>query len=108
MCILSIVIRQCFNYIYIYYIKRLCCLPKPLTCHNQDCLVRNNLTLYFRTVHDALEYSCRDSQLAVKVTYVTSPDPKQSAAIQWLEPTQTAGKKHPYLYTQCQVSGMWG
>ena len=24
------------------------------------------------------------------------------AAVQWLEPAQTAGRKQPYLYTQCQ------
>ncbi|CAB5388002.1 unnamed protein product [Rhizophagus irregularis] len=26
----------------------------------------------------------------------------QGTAIQWLEPSQTVGKKHPYLFTQCQ------
>jgi len=31
--------------------------------------------------------------------FSTSPD---AAALQWLSPAQTAGGKHPFLYTQCQ------
>ena len=45
---------------------------------------------------------CRGAELGVCVTYET--DPAMCAAVQWLEPAQTAGKKLPYLYTQCQVS----
>ena len=36
----------------------------------------------------------------VTLTFATSP---QSSACQWLEPAQTAGGKHPYLFTQCQA-----
>ena len=36
----------------------------------------------------------------VTVYYSTSPD---AAACQWLEPSQTAGKKLPFLFTQCQA-----
>jgi len=36
----------------------------------------------------------------VKINYKTSP---QSTSIQWLDPSQTSGKKHPYLFTQCQA-----
>jgi leukotriene-A4 hydrolase len=36
----------------------------------------------------------------VKITYETSPGAK---ALQWLTPEQTAGKKHPYLFTQSQA-----
>ncbi len=35
--------------------------------------------------------------LKVVVTYRTSPS---AAALQWLAPSQTAGKKHPYLFSQ--------
>ena len=35
----------------------------------------------------------------VVVRYETSPD---ALALQWLEPQQTAGKRHPFLYTQAQ------
>ena len=35
----------------------------------------------------------------VIIRYETSPD---ALALQWLEPQQTAGKRHPFLYTQAQ------
>ncbi|KAG0258255.1 Leukotriene A-4 hydrolase [Mortierella polycephala] len=34
------------------------------------------------------------------VAYATTQD---CTACQWLEPSQTVGKKHPYLFTQCQA-----
>ncbi|KAF9982552.1 Leukotriene A-4 hydrolase, partial [Modicella reniformis] len=36
----------------------------------------------------------------VIVEYATTQD---CTACQWLEPSQTVGKKHPYLFTQCQA-----
>jgi leukotriene-A4 hydrolase len=40
------------------------------------------------------------STLDVVVVYHTST---RSTAVQWLPPAQTAGKEHPYLFTQCQA-----
>eukprot|EP01125_Pyxidicula_operculata_P007064 TRINITY_DN240_c7_g1_i1.p1 TRINITY_DN240_c7_g1~~TRINITY_DN240_c7_g1_i1.p1 ORF type:complete len:622 (+),score=125.41 TRINITY_DN240_c7_g1_i1:62-1927(+) len=42
----------------------------------------------------------KGDQLKVKVVYSTT---RKSGAIQWFEPQQTAGGKHPYMYTQCQA-----
>lgn len=36
----------------------------------------------------------------VQIHYQTSPE---AAALQWLSPQQTAGKKHPFLFTQSQA-----
>uniref|UniRef100_A0A2A4J1R9 Peptidase M1 leukotriene A4 hydrolase/aminopeptidase C-terminal domain-containing protein n=2 Tax=Heliothis virescens TaxID=7102 RepID=A0A2A4J1R9_HELVI len=38
-------------------------------------------------------------KLIVKIKYSTDP---QASALQWLDPEQTSGKKHPYLFSQCQ------
>ncbi|CAH0764243.1 unnamed protein product [Diatraea saccharalis] len=38
-------------------------------------------------------------KLKVRIKYATSPT---ASALQWLDPNQTSGKKHPYLFSQCQ------
>uniref|UniRef100_A0A8C4WU63 Leukotriene A(4) hydrolase n=2 Tax=Eptatretus burgeri TaxID=7764 RepID=A0A8C4WU63_EPTBU len=42
----------------------------------------------------------RDDTVEVKIEYETSPS---ALALQWLTPEQTAGKKFPYLFSQCQA-----
>lgn len=38
--------------------------------------------------------------MILEVSYETSPS---ATALQWLTPEQTAGKRQPYLFSQCQV-----
>lgn len=40
-----------------------------------------------------------DKDCYVRMEYTTSPD---AQALQWLEPAQTAGKTHPFMFTQSQ------
>ncbi|RIB19601.1 leukotriene A4 hydrolase [Gigaspora rosea] len=41
-----------------------------------------------------------NTEFDLVINYCTS---EQGTAVQWLEPIQTSGKKHPYLFTQCQA-----
>lgn len=44
--------------------------------------------------------------LTVGIDFAASKD---ASAVQWLSPEATAGKKHPYLFTQCQaIHARWG
>lgn len=40
-------------------------------------------------------------RLEMLVEYETDPE---AYALQWLTAEQTAGRKHPYMFSQCQVS----
>jgi len=42
----------------------------------------------------------KGDKITIRIEYSTTPE---SSAIQWLQPSQTADKVHPYLFTQCQA-----
>ncbi|RLW06498.1 hypothetical protein DV515_00004606 [Chloebia gouldiae] len=42
----------------------------------------------------------RGEEAIVEVSFESSP---QSSALQWFTPEQTSGKKHPFLFSQCQA-----
>ena len=60
----------------------------PFVLHDEEPVLGQRLALQ-------LEAGVR----AVRVSYRTSPD---ASALQWLEPAQTAGGVHPFLFSQCQ------
>ncbi|KAG9310384.1 peptidase family M1-domain-containing protein [Chiua virens] len=49
-------------------------------------------------VVDAKSANDEKGNVRVRVTYKT----RESKALQWLDPQQTQGKVHPYLFSQCQ------
>ncbi len=48
----------------------------------------------------ALEIVLNEQSTTISIKYKTT---KKAAALQWLNPEQTAGKKYPFLYTQSQA-----
>ncbi len=42
-----------------------------------------------------------DNDSSFKLIFRTSPEAR---ALQWMSPSQTAGGKHPFLYSQCQAT----
>lgn len=63
--------------------------PIPFTLGPEDPILGAKLTI-------TLPSGAR----SLVVRYATSPD---ASALQWLDPAQTAGRVHPYLFSQCQA-----
>lgn len=47
-----------------------------------------------------LEIALEPGARSVRIEYETSPE---ASGLQWLEPAQTAGRRHPFLYSQSQA-----
>ena len=71
-------------------------IPLAFTLHP---LVENKSHLGRRLEID-LPQCDNENKCKITVSYSTSKD---CSALQWLPPSQTAGKQHPYLFTQCQA-----
>ena len=48
-----------------------------------------------------LEVTLSEAATQVRIAYTTSPG---ASGVQWLEPVQTAGKMHPFMFTQSQAN----
>ncbi|GLJ16501.1 hypothetical protein SUGI_0281740 [Cryptomeria japonica] len=62
--------------------------PMPFSLQNHSDPIKGNLLNIFLT-----------DQSSFRITFKTH---ESASALQWLNPSQTAGKKLPYVYTQCQ------
>lgn len=62
---------------------------KGFTLHPADPILGSKLTI-----------NLAPGVSSVAIEYETAP---QASALQWLEPAQTAGKQHPFLFTQSQA-----
>ena len=61
-------------------------------------LLINKIRRFLSTIDlNNKRFSFRDK---IKIEYSTS---ENSTALQWLPPEQTAGKTHPYMFSQCQA-----
>lgn len=49
---------------------------------------------------ERLRVDCPAGTRSLEIRYATSPE---ASALQWLSAEQTAGRKHPYLFSQCQA-----
>ncbi len=54
----------------------------------------------FESMGEQLSIQIKPDSKLVNIYYETSPE---AEALQWLNPQQTAGKEHPYLFTQSQA-----
>ncbi len=63
--------------------------PAKYTLGEADAIMGSKLTI-----------EIGDTATKVRIAYRTSPE---AEGLQWLSPAQTAGKKHPYLFSQAQA-----
>ena len=69
----------------------------PFTLH---ALVENKSHLGRRLEIDVTQLKGTEEDCRITIVYATT---NKCSALQWLPPSQTAGKQHPYLFTQCQA-----
>ena len=57
---------------------------------------------YFILTNTFFYFQSSGTKFTVRIEYETAKG-DDCSAVQWLSPEQTAGKKHPYLFSQCQA-----
>jgi len=73
---------------------------RDLEIHSVENALSFELGPVDRVLGAPLRVRLRPDATWVRIHYSTSP---QASGLQWLEPPQTAGKRHPFLYTQSQA-----
>lgn len=73
---------------------------RGLTIHSVDGAARYELGETHPVLGAPLRIELPADVTSVRVHYTTSPE---ASGLQWLEPAQTAGKIHPFLFTQSQA-----
>ncbi|KTG45409.1 hypothetical protein cypCar_00018049 [Cyprinus carpio] len=64
-------------------------------------VLKGKVALTLEVLEDKFSSLVHGQHVIVEIEYETSPS---ATALQWLTPTQTVGKKHPYLFSQCQAT----
>ncbi|CAD6194533.1 unnamed protein product [Caenorhabditis auriculariae] len=78
---------------------------RSVSINGSDCDFRiaPNVYTFFgskMTVYIPPDFQKEGAKLSVVISYATSPD---ATALQWMKKEQTADKKAPYLFSQCQA-----
>jgi aminopeptidase N len=73
---------------------------RALTIHSVENAARFSLGAADPNLGAPLTIRLEPGATWVRVHYATSPE---ASGLQWLDPPQTAGKRHPFLYTQSQA-----
>ena len=73
-------------------------LPNPKKLHLGSCL---EIDLRCGSSGDGNSSNPEKEVISVSIQYSTSPN---ASAVQWLPPSQTAGKEYPYVFSACFVS----
>lgn len=79
-------------------------IPLSNDTTNTDTGTNTNTTDSTKAASKTEEEKKKNSiKFEVRIEYTTSSNADECTAIQWLQPSQTAGKVRPYLFTQCQA-----
>lgn len=70
-----------------------------ITLDDEETATTYKLSEHNKVFGSALDIKIKPETKKVNIYYITS---KEAGALQWLNPQQTSGKQHPFLFTQSQ------